>query len=108
MARKIKGVKFSSEISDDKIKEILASDAKDADDFRRAKAKIRISTMIDTDILDELKIRADKEGDGRYQTYLNQLLRVTLFAADASVGDEQIARVVKRLVKATALKQKRA
>jgi hypothetical protein len=34
-------------------------------------SKIRITTMIDTDILDELKRRAKKQGDGRYQTFLN-------------------------------------
>jgi hypothetical protein len=63
---------------------------------------------MDSDILDELKKRADKEGDGRYRTYLNQLLRTILLESDATVGEDQIARVVRRLVKSTALKRQRA
>ena len=43
------------------------------------KPKIRITTMIDEDVYDMLKKRAVVDGDGRYQTYLNQLLRETLF-----------------------------
>lgn len=42
-------------------------------------AKVRITTMIDLDLYVALKKRAAKDGDGRYQTYLNALLRRALF-----------------------------
>lgn len=41
-------------------------------------AKIRITTMIDADVYDELKLLAKKSGHGKYQTVLNALLRATL------------------------------
>jgi predicted DNA binding CopG/RHH family protein len=40
----------------------------------RREQKVRITTFIDGDILDELKAQASKEGLG-YQTLLNQYLR---------------------------------
>lgn len=42
-------------------------------------AKIRITTMVDEDIYDELKRRAGSIRGGRYQTLLNLLLRQALF-----------------------------
>ena len=44
-------------------------------------AKVRITTMIDLDLYEELKVRAVKDGDGRYQTFLNSLLRSVLFVS---------------------------
>jgi len=44
----------------------------------KKKPKIRITTMIDLDIYEALKRRAAIDGDGRYQTYLNQLLHSVL------------------------------
>ncbi len=108
MAKKAPTIKFSSKISNSKIEEILAANSQDAEEFSKEKGKIRISTMLDADILHELKKRAGREGDGRYQTYLNQLLRTTLFGPKERVDEEQIAKVVKDLVKSNALKQKRA
>ena len=58
-----------SEGSDDDVTQMLGKD----------KSKVRITTLIDTDILDELKRRAQMDSDGRYQTYLNQFLRQALF-----------------------------
>lgn len=39
------------------------------------RAKVRITTMIDEDVYRALRERAAVEGDGRYQTFLNSLLR---------------------------------
>ena len=71
------------------------------------KSKIRITTLLDTDILEELKQRSQIEGDGHYQTYLNQILRRALFD-DETFEEQRIIEIVKDLVKPTALKRRRA
>lgn len=58
-------------------KEIL-KDFDDALGSPRKKQKIRITTMVDGDILDKLKDLSKEAGIG-YQTYLNDLLRHILF-----------------------------
>jgi hypothetical protein len=68
-------------------------------------SKIRITTMIDTDILQELKVRAAKNGSGRYQTYLNQLLRDVLFGKRA-IDENRVKEIVRNLVKQSSLKRK--
>ena len=83
--------------TDDDVSEMLKKD----------KSKIRITTLIDTDILDELKRRANSEGDGRYQTYLNQFLRQALFS-DSVFDEKRVIQIVKTLVKADALRRRRA
>lgn len=47
-------------------------------------AKIRVTTYLDEDVLDALKLLAGKTG-GRYQTLLNQLLRQTLVGDSATI-----------------------
>jgi uncharacterized protein (DUF4415 family) len=86
-----------SEGTDDDVSEMLKKD----------KSKIRITTLIDTDILDELKRRAYSEGDGRYQTYLNQFLRQALFR-DSQFDEKRVIEIVMTLVKPDALKRRRA
>lgn len=44
----------------------------------KKKAKIRITTMIDMDLYQLLKKHSAMNGDGRYQTYLNRMLRQSL------------------------------
>jgi uncharacterized protein (DUF4415 family) len=83
--------------TDDDVSEMLKKD----------KSKIRITTLIDTDILDELKRRANSEGDGRYQTYLNQFLRQALFS-DSLFDEKRVIQIVKTLVKPDALRRRRA
>lgn len=48
-----------SEGTDDDISDMVVQD----------KSKIRITTMIDSDLLDELKRRAQIDGDGRYHPF---------------------------------------
>lgn len=80
------------------------TDADVADMLDATKSKIRITTMLDTDILEELKRRAAQDGDGRYQTYLNHLLRQVLF--DSGVLDEgRVVEIVKGLVKPGSLRK---
>ena len=86
-----------SEGTDDDVSEMLKKD----------KSKIRITTLIDTDILDELKRRANSEGDGRYQTYLNQFLRQALFS-NSQFDEKRVIEIVMTLVKPDALKRRRA
>ncbi len=50
----------------------VKSDGLENSDF--SVSKVRITTMIDKDILDWLKLEAEKK-DGKYQTILNQILR---------------------------------
>lgn len=83
--------------TDDDVSEMLKKD----------KSKIRITTLIDTDILDELKRRANSEGDGRYQTYLNQFLRQALFS-NSQFDEKRVIEIVMTLVKPDALKRRRA
>lgn len=73
-------------------------------DVADMKSKIRITTMIDTDVLEELKLRATKDGDGRYQTYLNSLLRQVLFDKDV-LDEERVVEIIKGLVKPASLRK---
>ncbi len=62
------------------------------------KPKIRITTMVDLDIYEALKRRAAIESDGRYQTYLNALLREVLIVdfGGGSITDMAKAIIVMR------------
>ncbi|MBX3033234.1 MAG: hypothetical protein KF865_04855 [Bdellovibrionaceae bacterium] len=58
--------------------------------------KVRITTFLDGDILEELKKRANKQGT-KYQTLLNRLLRESLWASQKDeLADrlEKLERVV--------------
>jgi uncharacterized protein (DUF4415 family) len=77
-------------------------DALPEGDDEELPAKIRITTMVDADIIAELKRLARTQGDGRYQTYLNQFLREHLFG---DADQERIEEVVRQMVKASALKK---
>jgi len=73
---------------------------------KKDKSKVRITTLIDTDILDELKRRAQMDGDGRYQTYLNQFLRQALFTGVA-LDEKKVLEIIMTLVKPDALRGRR-
>lgn len=72
------------------------------------KGKIRVTTMIDEDVLDALKARAADEGHGHYQTTLNAVLRESLMPAvrgsiqverlDVLI-DERFNEIAKKLTK---------
>ena len=86
-----------SEGTDDDVTQMLQKD----------KSKVRITTLIDTDILDELKRRAQTDGDGRYQTYLNRFLRQALFTG-VELDEKKVIEIIMTLVKPDALRRKRA
>ena len=100
------GIRHGEDVNIESLPEGIEADI--ADMLGTGKAKIRITTMIDTDLLDELKRRANADGDGRYQTYLNQFLRVALLKKDENFDKSKIVEVIKGLVKPSALKRKGA
>lgn len=55
------------------------------DEFDPRLAKARITTYIDLDILDELRLLAKKRGE-KYQTLLNRLLRNMVFPEKEEKG----------------------
>jgi uncharacterized protein (DUF4415 family) len=66
----------------------------------KQRAKIRITTMVDEDVYDKLKEIASKEGDGKYQTLLNQILRnvLQLDARQVDNGFEKV-KIFKQMQK---------
>lgn len=61
-------------------------------------AKLRITSWIDGDIYLELKKRAEAgEGNGKYQTLMNDLLREMLFGKEAEKESEKISISTKDL-----------
>lgn len=66
----------------------------------KAKAKIRISIMIDEDILLELKRLASLEGNKKYQTMINDILRGELFGLSSDrtrLSKEQLLKLFEEL-----------
>ncbi len=57
-----------------------------------AKGKTRITIMLDNDVLEEFRQRADKEGLG-YQTLINQTLRARLNTRP--LDEETMRRVIR-------------
>lgn len=79
----------------------ILKDFDDAMALPRKDQKMRITTMVDADILDTLRERAGKQGIG-YQTYLNELLRYALFGSEHKNNDlsklqETISQILDRL-----------
>ena len=78
-------------------------------DFSKAKrgavvaspGKTRITIMLDNDVLDAFRARADAEGRG-YQTAINDALRSAISAEAAPVTVATLRRELKRALKATA------
>lgn len=83
-----KGVRFSKDID---LKEIDRLDALDSDrdkpieEIDQSQVKVAISIKLDGDVLNELRKRAREDGNGKYQTYLNALLRQTLFGTKSKM-----------------------
>jgi len=74
----VNGVRFAKDVDTSDIDWEAPADPELVAELKRP-GKIRITTMIDEDVYAALKEQAQKEGDGRYQTYLNQLLRDIFF-----------------------------
>ncbi|TAM63375.1 MAG: CopG family transcriptional regulator [Rhodanobacter sp.] len=78
-------------------------------DFSKAKRgaviaspnKTRITIMLDDDVLDAFRTRAEKEGRG-YQTAINEALRAAINADAAPVTLATLRRELKRALKAMA------
>lgn len=60
------------------------------------KGKTRITMYLDTDILEEFRVRADKAGYG-YQTMINEALRQHLSKSEKPL-DETVIRQVPAIV----------
>lgn len=65
--------------------------------FNTKETKFRVSMYVDLDVLDEIRARAKNVGLP-YQTYLNQLLRNTVFGDEM---DDHIRKIVREELKKT-------
>lgn len=61
-------------------------------------AKVRITTYIDSDVLDELKKKATSLGIP-YQTFLNSLLRQSVSPETKSPSSEEIRKIIREELK---------
>lgn len=64
------------------------------------KGKTRITVYVDTDVLEELRKRADAAGRG-YQTLMNELLRQHLGKAKRPLDEDTLRRVLREELKVT-------
>jgi hypothetical protein len=76
--REIDGIKYAEGVKAAKAGPM----SQDLIDSLKEPAKIRITTMIDVDVYNELKRLADLAGHGKYQSALNAVLRTTLLPGD--------------------------
>lgn len=65
-------------INDTLQKKIIERNQLPEGDINTKNVKVKITTFIDLDIIEELKIQASKEGE-KYQTLLNKYLRACVF-----------------------------
>jgi uncharacterized protein (DUF4415 family) len=72
--------------------------------FEPKNVKARITMWVGMDLLEEVKKRA-QEKDLPYQTYLNQILRDTVFGSNE---DEKIRKIVRDEVKREIMELKKA
>jgi len=68
-----------------------------------ATGKIRLTIMLDNDVIAEFRARAEKCGKG-YQTMINEALRNALLPEAAPVTEASVQRVVQQALKSV-LKQ---
>ncbi len=80
------GIKLSKNVDFDAIKALGDDLDPEFEASMMMPAKMRITTMVDEDIYRELKRLADQPGAKKYQTILNDLLRMVLFP-DAKLED---------------------
>lgn len=71
--------------------ETFLKDASDALNAHQKDVKVRVTTMIDADVLEELRVMAEREGVG-YQTLLNLKLREVI------LGEEIVNKNIIRLI----------
>jgi uncharacterized protein (DUF4415 family) len=77
-------------------------------DFRKGKrgsvipqrGKTRITVYVDSDVLEELRKRADAAGRG-YQTLMNELLRQHLGKMKRPLDEESLRRILREELQAT-------
>ena len=68
------------------------------EDFEPRNTKMRISIMIDSDILNEVKRRAKFEtSHGQYQTFINEMLRELMLPDTAQPSTREIAERLAKL-----------
>ena len=68
-----------------------------------ATGKTRLTIMLDNDVIDAFRARAEKSGKG-YQTLINESLRNALLPETAPVTEASVQRVVQQALKSV-LKQ---
>ena len=68
--------------------------------MRPQKGKTRITVYVDTEVLEELRKRADAAGRG-YQTLMNELLRQHLGKAKRPLDEDTLRRVLREELKVT-------
>ena len=64
------------------------------------RGKTRITVYVDSDVLDELRKRADAAGRG-YQTLMNELLRQHLGKMKRPLDEESLRRILREELRAT-------
>jgi hypothetical protein len=92
----VNGIKFSKDVDINAIKSLGDELDPEFEASMMMPAKIRITTMVDEDIYYELKRLAEQPGAKKYQTILNDLLRMVLFP-DTKLEDG-LASKLKRLL----------
>ncbi len=95
---KINGIKLSKNVDINAIKALGDELDPEFEASMMMPAKIRITTMVDEDIYRELKRLAEQPGAKKYQTILNDLLRMVLFP-DAKLEDGLVSKLKRLLPK---------
>lgn len=73
---------------DKKIERQILKDLDDLENLERKDVKVRITTMVDADVLDSLKADAKSKGIG-YQTLLNMKLR-ELYKGKKTINEDDV------------------
>jgi len=94
----VNGIRFAKDVNTSKVDWDGPTDPELLEELKKP-GKMRITTMIDEDVYDALKKAAIAKGDGRYQTYLNQLLRNVLMNPTGieAEGRSALAEMIKEL-----------
>ena len=94
----VNGIKFSKDVDINAIKSLGDDLDPEFEASMMMPAKIRITTMVDEDIYYELKRLAEQPGAKKYQTILNDLLRMVLFP-DTKLEDGLVSKLKRLLPK---------
>lgn len=85
--------------------ELAIKELEEALSAEDSEIKVRITAMIDLDILKELKARA-KKNHTKYQTLLNSILREALFEKESNNDHELRLRALEKILRISQTKKK--